>query len=630
MILDLPDQGDLIVAVDTEGSGLHPDDGARLSMVTLAWSGGTRVYFFDQGAYTWLGPKQLPRKYPGPTLFEQDRNLGWAEWEQLTEWLARQQLVFHNATHDLTLFDVGLRGAPGTGVDLSGSYLWDTMVVAPLLWPNERVGLDALGAIVLGRGKEHVRPVASWRKRYLGSESAGRYDLIPTELVEPYARQDPEMTLDLYLAEMALIGEGVADWEAVDREVDLARVLFHMQRAGIGFDTEQCRQQDRRLNEMEAHLDDQVAEIVGRPHPTEAVMRRYWFDELGINPVKLTGDGKSAVSADVVRELAANHVPAAEEWQQLTKVRTARKMWYGPWPDLAGPDGRLRTVFRQTKSSSDIRDESGPDRGTRSGRLAVERVQMQAIPHDYQIPAGIVPLRKMFQARAGYAIVEVDVSQAEMRAVAGLARCQSLIERFAAGDDAHSATAQLVFEAGPGDPQWDFLRNVAKRLNFGIVYGAGIPTLCDQIRLWTGYEATEAEVEVWWSAAKRSMPEIFAMSRALRRQADETGAVPLVGGRMRYFAPYEFTHKALNARIQGSVAVAMADAMIEIHRRFGPGVLLLQIHDSVVVELLGVCADDWTAIIRNIICQTFERLFGIPFKADSKVWAASPFKQGGD
>src|SRR5688500_9599120 len=65
-IADLPDTDDLIVAVDTEGSGLYPDDGARISMVSLAFGETEAAFPFDHGYMTWLGPKYYPPKYPGP------------------------------------------------------------------------------------------------------------------------------------------------------------------------------------------------------------------------------------------------------------------------------------------------------------------------------------------------------------------------------------------------------------------------------------------------------------------------------------------------------------------------------------------------------------------------------------
>ena len=105
MRLELP-EGLTEVALDTETSGLHPDDGARVSVVVLGWrdsSGETvsRALPFDQG---------IRDKVPGrtPELFA-DPNLGSAEWSELLVWLGRQRLVFHNAKFDLHLMRAGTR-----------------------------------------------------------------------------------------------------------------------------------------------------------------------------------------------------------------------------------------------------------------------------------------------------------------------------------------------------------------------------------------------------------------------------------------------------------------------------------------------------------------------------------------
>lgn len=621
-MLDLPNATDLLVAVDTEGSGLHPDDGARLSIVQLAWDGGSLVLPFDQGAYTWLGPKAWPRKFKPSLWDESDMNYGMAEWEQLVEWLIAQRLIFHNAKHDLTQFAAGLRNHPETGIDLSPSYWWDSMVVAPLLWPNERVSLDHIAQVQFGIGKEHVASLKAWRDKNLGKDK-GRYDLIPPDLMIPYAKQDPEITLRLFHEQVELIEQGAVPWEAVDREIDLVIVLYHMERAGVPFDGDGCLVEDRKLAELERRYEQRFAEKIGIAHPTEDNMREYWFHTLDVHPIETTEGGKPQVSAAVVRELVAQGIPGAATWQNLVKTRTARKMWYSSWPAMAGADGRLRTVFRQTKMDADHHGDTDGQAGTKSSRLAVGRIQLQAIPHDYQIPPGIVPVRSFFRAPAGKVLVEIDVSQAEMRGVAGLAKCTGMIERFKAGIDAHSATCQLVFSLDKDDDGWDFHRNLSKRLNFAIVYGGGIDVLVRQIKIFTGVDVTPEQAKEWWQDAKRAMPEIFRYSRQLTEIAERTRRVELVGGKTRHLAWHEFPHKAMNAKIQGSVAVAMADAMIKIHLAFGPGVMLLQIHDSVLLELPVERWQEMTVQAQQIICDTFEGYFHVPFLSDSKTWGSA-------
>ena len=77
-----------------------------------------------------------------------------------------------------------------------------------------------------------------------------------------------------------------------------------------------------------------------------------------------------------------------------------------------GGDGRIRTSFRQTKVVS--------------GRLSVERVQLQAIPHDYQLGTlGVEGVRSFFKPDDGFELWEVDISQAEIRVATAVARVRA-------------------------------------------------------------------------------------------------------------------------------------------------------------------------------------------------------------
>lgn len=621
--LILPNFKGQIVAVDTESSGLHPDDGARISVVSMAWDGGSLAVPFDQGYDTWLGSKNVTLRRPvGATLFDESYpNLEENDWRYLVNWLKDQCLVWHNSKHDMLLFNAGLRGRPDLGVDLGSSYTWDTMVVCPLLWPNQLVGLEAVSTRLWGSsGKAgEADRIGAWKSKFLTSESRGRYDVIPPDLILSYAAKDAELTYRLFRVQQEMIDQGEATVESVDRAIDTALVLYYMERTGVGFDVAEAQRADRKLAKLEQEHRAALRSIVGS-EPTESSMRKFWFVDMAVPVVKETDEGQAAVTQDVVRDLVTAGVPGAIEWQSFAKVSTARSMWYSNWWKLAGSDGRLRVSYRQVKSESDMRFSTGKMRGTVSSRLAAERVQLHAIPHNYQMVEGVTPVRHLFKPRKGHELWEVDVSQAEMRGVAGLARCQPLIDQFEAGADAHDATCELVFGVTKGSSDWDYYRSIAKRLNFAIVYGAGIATLIEQIKVFTGVLVTEQEAREWWAAAKSAMPEVFRLSRKLSAQVEKTRQVPLVGGQTRYFTPFEFSHKAMNAQVQGSVAVAMMDSMIEVHSQHGPGLILLQVHDSLVLEPPVNEAQHVVKDVKDIVSSTFENLFHAPFKCDAKPW----------
>ena len=627
--LNLPTEAvDWPVALDTEASGLFVDDGARVAVVSCAWRQAgeieSRVYAFDQGPDTWLGLKTgLPRRYPGPSLFDQDAiNLGLDEWHAMGDWLRRQALIYHNSKYDQHILRTGLRGLEATtGLYLGRSYHWDTMVVAPLLWPNESVALKSIAQREWGEQERAAEvEMRGWLKHYCGKRDDYRFDLAPWQIMEPYARHDPVLTLRLYELQktMILLGE-VYRGAPIDQEIDLAQVLYRMEARGVGYDVAAAKVAHEQLRLMISNAHDDLRSATGLETHTEARMRQYWFFEQGHEITKRTDAGQASVSADVVRELVAKGARGAAEYQALTKLETAESMWYGNWYRLVGPDGRIRTSYHQTKSQ----DERRKDRGTVSGRLAVERWQAQAIPHDDQLPPGLPSVRSFLQPKPGYVLVECDMNQAEMRMAAGLTRCRAMIDVFLQGDDAHSMTARHTFQVDESAPNWRYLRAVAKRLNFGLIYGAGEGTIRDQIILWTGTFPEPEDVHEWMVDFKTAFPELDRGSRAAIRFAEARGFVEMPGGRRRYFAFGEQMHKAFNARIQGGVSQCMAGAMIDIEAEM-PGYQLLQTHDSIMFEVPH--SDEGRDIIKRskvLMQRAFEARVDAPFTVDTKVLASA-------
>ncbi|KKN66722.1 hypothetical protein LCGC14_0468330, partial [marine sediment metagenome] len=135
--------------------------------------------------------------------------------------------------------------------------------------------------------------------------------------------------------------------------------------------------------------------------------------------------------------------------------------------------------------------------GTRTGRLAARDPNMQNPPRDPQI-------RGTFVAAEGYELVEVDLSQAELRSLAALSGDEALLEVYRGTGDLHTDLANFLF------PGWD-VRDLApethqeayeqrvrcKNVNFGITYGITEFGLQEQI----GGTLTEARTMIrgWFS-----------------------------------------------------------------------------------------------------------------------------------
>jgi len=105
--------------------------------------------------------------------------------------------------------------------------------------------------------------------------------------------------------------------------------------------------------------------------------------------------------------------------------------------------------------------------GSVTGRLASRDPNIQNIPR-------VPQLRGSFMATPGYEIVEVDLSQAELRSLAALSGDEVLIDIYTSGGDIHTEMAKFLFPGWPDDRTKVVAKEQrvkCKNVNFGIGYG---------------------------------------------------------------------------------------------------------------------------------------------------------------
>jgi DNA polymerase I len=609
----LPDL-DVPVAVDTESSGLYPDDGATISVVSVAWAPAwdytlpasqqevvSVAFPFDQGERDKRGQGTLD-------LFG-DPNLPDQEWEALVEWLLRQRHVWWNAKHDLIIFNTGTRHF--AGVDLIEQFLWDGMLVARDLDPAYSAGLKQASErlSVAGGGEMVFRERAN--KAIGGSRGipTGRYDLLPWEIIEPYAATDADYTIRHFWLQQQRIDCGEGSWTQIKREFDFMLCLTGVELRGIGYDLEASMEADEVLSGWEREI------ARGLPFNPSIEHARRWFMQKApdVMSVSFTDKGKPQLDAQAVRRLVAAGVEHAPEFELLRKIRTARTKWYGPYAEAVGLDGRLRTSFSQATVVS--------------GRLSSERVNLQAIPHDYQLeplPTRVPTVRSLFRAdgkepgRSGRPkkLWELDLSQAELRVAAQFAQCHSMLDLVRQGVDVHGRVAAQLFDCDPEQPCWHEHRQISKRADFAFIFDVGPETFqADLLRL-TGILIEMAEAERIVYTWRAEYPEF---RRAIYRDKDlveRTGFIRLVTGRPRFFREYEERHKAFNQRVQGSLAELMKLWMLAVDGQY-PGTIVLTIHDSMVLET------GYAGVVKaaaRIGATLGTQLFGVPMVVDTKEW----------
>ncbi len=675
---DLPDW--YPVTIDTETSGTQTDSGARVAAFSYAFREPdekgqsnpssrliSRAIPFDQGLVNLpMGAKQLNAatqkrlaKWPDWGREEDAHNESPAAFRYLMKQLSRLGLVYHNSKFDMNMLRKGLRGDPTLGVDLEDQLEWDTMLAQRIL--NARgefdVGLKPvavrkqLGAelgVREGMEDEESEALKPWLGPRSGKNNDPRYDLVPWSVMGPYAAMDAKLTLLLWELQLEEIDPELGgrhfERRHVSRELELCKVLYRMEHRGIGYDVKTSFAMSRMLGEEQARIADLLPF-----DPTPVKARTHFFgskDQGGLDHFrfsdKLTPKKQDPqVDDEVIERLAKEEWVGQQDartYQKHEGVKSAISKWYQAWADRAGADSRLRTSFKQADVVS--------------GRLAVGHIQLQAIPHSYQLPKveGLVGVRDLFfedqpcpcdacAGRRAKVLWEFDISQAEIRIATAVCRCKPMLRGFLRGDDSHSIATRLMFGAvfkadgyegrEEAHPLWGQFRQVAKRCNLGILYGAGAVVIREQIMKFTGIVYPMDQVREWIAMWKAAFPEMHRELDKTAQFAVNNGWVKLLNGRQRWFTRFEPAHKALNQVIQGSLAETMKDVMIEVENAV-PDSMLLQIHDSLVMRLCPERYVEQGDLVQKILTGRFERAFTldwgkrkgglitVPFTSDAK------------
>jgi DNA polymerase-1 len=364
--------------------------------------------------------------------------------------------------------------------------------------------------------------------------------------------------------------------ERLYREVELplSVVLGAMEDAGVRIDT-------YRMGEITARLSDRIEELESKAHElageefvlgSPQQLGRILFEKLELTPGR---KGKTGYSTDskVLRAIRGDHeiVPALEEWRELTKLVNT---YLGPLPTLIREDGRLHTTINQTVAAT--------------GRLSTTSPNLQSIPIRTELGQEI---RSAFVAEPGSRLLSADYSQIELRILAHVSGEPKLREAFARGEDIHTATAAEVLGKDPATLTKDE-RNVAKMINFGIVYGISAFGLSENL------DIPKEQAQAYIDAYLARFPHVQAFIARTIAQASDDGYATSLLGRRRPVPELRAMNRqtrgfgervAVNFVMQGSNADIIKVAMVAIHDRLRAegrsAQLVLQVHDELLLEV---------------------------------------------
>jgi DNA polymerase-1 len=378
-------------------------------------------------------------------------------------------------------------------------------------------------------------------------------------------------------------------------ELPLTKVLADMEDVGVRIDT-------YRMGEITARLAERVEELEARAHElageefmlgSTQQVARILFEVLGLTAGR---KGKTGYSTDarVLRSIRDDHeiVPVLEEWREYSKLLNT---YLEPLPGLISPeDGRLHTNFNQAVAST--------------GRLSTSSPNLQSIPIRTELGREI---RSAFVAEPGFRLLSADYSQVELRILAHVSGEPKLREAFAAGEDIHAATAAEVLGKERSGLTKDE-RNVAKMVNFGIIYGISAFGLSENLQI------PRDEAQTYIDTYLARFPHVQDFIQRTIEQAERDGYATTLFGRRRPVPELKARNRqtrgfgerlAVNFVMQGTAADVIKAAMVSIHRRLREegraARLVLQVHDELLLEVPEVETSAVRDLVREEMCGAY-------------------------
>jgi DNA polymerase-1 len=390
-------------------------------------------------------------------------------------------------------------------------------------------------------------------------------------------------------------------------EMPLVEVLSQMELTGIKIDLGVLNELSGNLERRLIKLVEEIYEISGCQFNINSPkqLRDVLFEKLKLPVIKRSKSGPST-DEGVLRKLADKHTlpHLLLEYRQLMKLKST---YIDVLPGLVDPKtGRIHTSFNQT--------------ATETGRLSSSEPNLQNIPIKTDLGKNI--RRAVIAFSKDSDLLSCDYSQIELRILAHVSQDENLIVAFKNDLDIHKTTASLIYGLEEKDIT-DSMRETAKRVNFGIIYGLTSFGLSRDL----GISVEEAQVFI--DAYFSRYPKVKDYIEKQINQARKVGFVTTILGRRRYIPEINNKNQgirqvaerqAINTPIQGSASDLIKLAMVKIHNQIKTENLkarmILQIHDELLFDVPQKEMVDFTDLVKDRMENVLK--LDVPIRVDMK------------
>ena len=588
-----------------------------------------------------------------PFRHKQGINLTKKQLAELMEVMSsRRMLVGHNIK-----FDLGFMEKDGLVVE-SVAYIVDTAMMVRLTSPTwvRRVGLEDTIRSDYGEKAASYDPEA---KAVLKSNKWHKdFSLADPFTLGYYCIKDIQFCDLIYRDRMEIIKK-TGQIDIFERQVELTPVLYRMEKRGVPIDNRYSQKAYRILEARIVMLEQEAYKIAGkefglgsRKQVTEV------FNAMGVHsPVKTAKTKEESWSESAL--ITINH-PLAGILRQRQALKTLASTFFEPYLDmitlhcsflqygtltgrLSSNNPNAQNIPRGIVLLRDLLTKLTPDERIEVMRLVdalitTKGYEIDAPTFDDEVwdlwgylsdqkfledDPTMIHARRQFVPRKGYRMIGFDYSQMEVRVFLSYLDSDKARELLHSGtSDFHAEGAKVAFKVDETHESWEFYRQAAKALTFGITYGQGLKKIATQLgfirkfkqeivdngglevmrrkkKVWVKLESMSPEqltmhaTDLGKVEAKKYRDEYFANMEGSRlflnkvmKTIETRGWVKNKFGRL-YKIEKDFAYKGINYLVQGTSADIMNERIVEVDKylRDKKSNILLQVHDELVLEV---------------------------------------------
>ena len=398
-------------------------------------------------------------------------------------------------------------------------------------------------------------------------------------------------------------------WE--NEEKLLIPVIASMEKNGILVDKNWLEKLTKKAKKEINDLEEKIYQLSGKKFNINSPkqLSEILFEELEISSssLKKTATKKISTNADELLKIKDSNpiIPLIIKYRGITKLKNS---FLDTLPNFINlKTNRIHAIWNQT--------------GTTTGRLSSEKPNLQNIPQKGDWGKQI---RKAFVSKKSFSLISLDYSQIELRLAAHLSGDVKMMEAFNQDRDIHKITAAYIHNI-PEDKVSASMRQRAKILNFGIIYGMGNKAFAQSAGISLD-EAKNFREEYFsnFSGLKNYLD--FSLENAKKLGYAETifgrkRFLPLLGGFGQIARGQE--RIAVNMPIQGLAADIIKIAMVKIQKFIKEEhmekdvITLIQIHDELILEVKSEIMKKIVPLFKNIM-ESATKL-EVPLKADVRI-----------